>query len=180
MPGAQGSWGWDGGEWWEWWGDDLAPSGGGGGDEPGDGGDGPGNDGWGDDPGDDGGDDGWPDDPPEEPPGGDGDDPGDGGDGGAGGWGGEGDDPGDTSPPEEERVPVYIYEWVTQGDGRVCPVCGPLDGSRWEDDDGPFPPLHVGCRCQRVLVGVEWRTAWREAALWGRVAGDWGARLWPR
>ena len=118
-----------------------------------------------------------------------------GGDGEPGEWPG---DPGDLTPaepppwyeppppppawagPVDEEVAVAIYEWVTQGDGRVCPVCGPLDGSRWEDDDGPFPPLHVGCRCQRVLAGIEWRTARREAALWGRVAGDSGARLWPR
>ena len=78
---------------------------------------------------------------------------------GGGGWPGE--------PPVEE-IAVAIYAWVTQADGRVCPLCGPLDGLRWEGDDGPWPPLHVGCRCERRLVAVEWRTQRPDEAMWMR------------
>jgi hypothetical protein len=37
--------------------------------------------------------------------------------------------------------------WQTSNDERVCPLCGPLDGTKqgegWDDP----PPLHVRCRC---------------------------------
>jgi hypothetical protein len=72
-----------------------------------------------------------------------------------------------AEPPVEELA-VAIYAWVTQADGRVCPLCGPLDGLRWEGDDGPWPPLHVGCRCERRLVAVEWRTQRPDEAMWMR------------
>ena len=85
-------------------------------------------------------------------------DPGEGGD-----WPGE---PDGTPPPPAEELAVAIYAWVTQADGRVCPLCGPLDGMRWEGDDGPWPPLHVGCRCERRLVAVEWRTRRPDEAMW--------------
>ena len=83
------------------------------------------------------------------------------------GWPDPGDRPAgpvESLPGEEEAEPpvvieVAVYVWVTQADGRVCPTCGPLDGSHWEDDDGPFPPLHAGCRCERRLLAVEYRTA---------------------
>src|SRR5215210_7026797 len=90
--------------------------------------------------------------------------------GGGGGWP---DEPGGTPPPVEppaeppvEEIAVAIYSWVTQADGRVCPLCGPLDGLRWEGDEGPWPPLHVGCRCERRLVAVEWRTRRLDEAMW--------------
>lgn len=76
---------------------------------------------------------------------------------------GEADPPADPLDGEPEPATpvvaeVFVYEWATEADGRVCPSCGPLDGTRWEDDDGPLPPLHVGCRCKRRLVAVERRT----------------------
>lgn len=79
-------------------------------------------------------------------------------------------------PPAE--VPVTIYAWLTQADGRVCPVCGPLDGTQWEDEDGPFPPLHANCRCERRPIAVEWRTVRPAGGLWDTVPA--GGRMWPR
>ncbi len=88
----------------------------------------------------------------------------------------EGGTPGDEDPtpiehPDEDDVPaveeIPIYEWRTAQDARVCPICGPLDGTRWEGEDGPRPPAHLGCRCARVLVAVETRTIARRAPLGG-------------
>lgn len=56
--------------------------------------------------------------------------------------------PGPYEPP---TVTVYVYEWRARW-GNTCSACAALDGLRWEDDDGPHPPLHVNCRCRRVLV----------------------------
>ena len=88
----------------------------------------------------------------------------------------EGGRPGDEDPtpirhPDEDDGPaveeIPIEEWRTAQDARVCPICGPLDGTRWEGDDGPRPPAHLGCRCARVLVAVETRTIARRAPLGG-------------
>jgi hypothetical protein len=43
--------------------------------------------------------------------------------------------------------------WVTAGDERTCPVCAPLHGQIFREGEGPFPPLHRSCRCQRVDAG---------------------------
>ena len=40
--------------------------------------------------------------------------------------------------------------WVTERDGRVCPICRPLDGQvdvDWEDQFPNGPPAHPNCRC---------------------------------
>lgn len=50
---------------------------------------------------------------------------------------------------------VEQVEWRTASDERVCPVCGPLHGTRTTldgDFDGYFPPAHPRCRCW--IVGV--------------------------
>ena len=60
--------------------------------------------------------------------------------------------------------PVLWTRWLTEEDERVCPECGPLDGTVWEDGGGPSPPLHVGCRCRRAPAFTEWRT--RSATAW--------------
>ncbi len=54
-------------------------------------------------------------------------------------------------------IPVVWTRWQTVEDERVCPECGPLDSIVWEETDGPFPPLHVNCRCSRVYAFTEWR-----------------------
>lgn len=66
----------------------------------------------------------------------------------------------------EDVTPVVWTRWLTAGDGRVCPVCGPLDWLTWEEDDGPQPPQHPNCRCVRAYAFTEWRsrpvTTWEE------------------
>jgi SPP1 gp7 family putative phage head morphogenesis protein len=51
----------------------------------------------------------------------------------------------------QESGVVSQVEWVTVNDERVCPQCGPLDGTRaalgGTFDGGGTPPLHPGCRC---------------------------------
>ncbi|HEV2529175.1 MAG TPA: hypothetical protein VGT61_12080 [Thermomicrobiales bacterium] len=54
-------------------------------------------------------------------------------------------------------VPVTVEVWETIPDGRACPECGPYDGTRWDEGEGPQPPLHPNCRCRRVPHHVSWR-----------------------
>jgi hypothetical protein len=54
-------------------------------------------------------------------------------------------------------VPEPWTRWATVEDERVCPECGPLDGSAWPVGEGPAPPLHVNCRCARVHAYTLWR-----------------------
>lgn len=45
--------------------------------------------------------------------------------------------------------------WTTERDGKVCPICKPLDGKSatvFEVDFPSGPPAHVNCRCY-----LEWR-----------------------
>lgn len=46
--------------------------------------------------------------------------------------------------------------WETASDEKVCPICGPYAGRVWKKDDGPQPPLHPNCRCQRVYAFTTW------------------------
>jgi hypothetical protein len=54
-------------------------------------------------------------------------------------------------------TPIVYTQWFTAYDERVCPECGPLAGLVWEENDGPTPPLHVNCRCERVYAFTEWQ-----------------------
>lgn len=64
----------------------------------------------------------------------------------------------------EILTPIRVERWVTAGDERTCPECAPLHGNAWRGDDGPVPPLHVNCRCQRVFAFTEWQR--REVQEW--------------
>lgn len=46
------------------------------------------------------------------------------------------------------------WEWVTALDERVCPICAPLDGKTFANDDpqAPILPAHWNCRCTRIPV----------------------------
>lgn len=46
--------------------------------------------------------------------------------------------------------------WETASDEKVCPICGPYAGRVWRAGDGPQPPLHPNCRCQRVYAFTTW------------------------
>lgn len=63
-----------------------------------------------------------------------------------------------ASTRDESDLAVVLWtRWRTAADERVCPECGPLNGLAWPEDDGPQPPLHVNCRCQREEAFVTWR-----------------------
>ncbi|HET9660856.1 MAG TPA: phage minor head protein [Thermomicrobiales bacterium] len=49
--------------------------------------------------------------------------------------------------------------WETASDEKVCPICGPYAGRVWKKDDGPQPPLHPNCRCQRVYAFTTWTSS---------------------
>lgn len=46
--------------------------------------------------------------------------------------------------------------WETASDEKVCSICGPYTGHVWKKDEGPQPPLHPNCRCQRVYAFTTW------------------------
>lgn len=41
-------------------------------------------------------------------------------------------------------------------DYKICNKCIPYDGQVFSVDEGPEPPIHVGCRCTRVAVVEGW------------------------
>ncbi|MDP8237869.1 MAG: minor capsid protein, partial [Candidatus Hatepunaea meridiana] len=45
------------------------------------------------------------------------------------------------------QVGVKRIVWVTAGDERTCPECGPLDGKEFPIDKAPPIPKHPRCRC---------------------------------
>jgi SPP1 gp7 family putative phage head morphogenesis protein len=69
---------------------------------------------------------------------------------------------------EENSDLLSGAEFVAARDGRTCPYCGGLDGTRWKFGDPGFivPPsqTHPGCRCTLVPVLMD-------TALMDRVAG---------
>jgi hypothetical protein len=70
---------------------------------------------------------------------------------------GDGTDAGQV--PDPELTAVIYEQWLTAEDERVCWECGPLDWGVWEQGFGPYPPLHINCRCVRVYAWTEYRTA---------------------
>ena len=46
-----------------------------------------------------------------------------------------------------DTVGVRMVVWVTAGDERTCPECGPLDGKEFPIDQAPPIPRHPLCRC---------------------------------
>jgi SPP1 gp7 family putative phage head morphogenesis protein len=53
---------------------------------------------------------------------------------------------------------VKEWEWATAEDELVCPICRPLNGTRYSiDDDTHLPPAHPRCRCDvsPIVEGVE-------------------------
>lgn len=50
----------------------------------------------------------------------------------------------------EQRIGVKSLTWLTAGDERTCPECGPLDGREFPLAKLPSQPLHPACRCTHV------------------------------
>lgn len=55
-----------------------------------------------------------------------------------------------------QLLPTVWTRWETAVDDRVCPVCAPYAGRSWPAGEGPHPPLHPRCRCQRHHAFVTW------------------------
>ena len=51
-----------------------------------------------------------------------------------------------------QQVGVQKLEWMTMEDERVCPICGPLDGRRFDTGRFPQQPAHLNCRCTSVVA----------------------------
>jgi len=48
-----------------------------------------------------------------------------------------------------ESAGIENEEFQTAADDLVCPICSPLNGKIYKINEGPRPPLHINCRCQR-------------------------------
>lgn len=59
------------------------------------------------------------------------------------------------SPTRTLTATVWT-RWETAFDEQVCSICSPYAGRVWPLSDGPQPPLHPGCRCQRRHAFVTW------------------------
>jgi len=55
-----------------------------------------------------------------------------------------------------EAEPVIWQIWESNGDDRVCPICSPMQGQLFIVGNGPQPPLHPNCRCQRAYHHTAW------------------------
>ncbi|MGB5156581.1 MAG: minor capsid protein, partial [Desulfobacterales bacterium] len=51
-----------------------------------------------------------------------------------------------------QHVGIEKLEWMTMGDERTCPVCGPLNGKTFLIDKFPGQPAHPFCRCSNLPV----------------------------
>ena len=51
-----------------------------------------------------------------------------------------------------QHVGIKKLEWMTMGDERTCPVCGPLNGKTFPVDKFPGQPAHPFCRCTNLPV----------------------------
>jgi len=51
-----------------------------------------------------------------------------------------------------QHVGIKKLEWMTMGDERTCPVCGPLNGKTFPIDKFPGQPAHPFCRCTNLPV----------------------------
>lgn len=54
----------------------------------------------------------------------------------------------------EAQVGITRVRWLTAGDERECPDCGPLDGKEYNLVDLPSQPLHPACRCAHVPADI--------------------------
>ena len=45
--------------------------------------------------------------------------------------------------------------WIAISDKRTCARCAALHGTLYRRGEGPVPPLHPNCRCDRRLSHIE-------------------------
>lgn len=57
----------------------------------------------------------------------------------------------------DDALEGMVWEHSAALDSRTCPTCMPLDGAQWAQGNSSRPaiPIHVGCRCQQVLIDPE-------------------------
>ena len=91
---------------------------------------------------------------------------------GSGGSPGQDDKPAQPDSPGTrlETYWVRIDRWHAHYDDRTCPSCMALDWTEYEEDAGPWPPLHAHCRCGRE-VGARYEARTREVTSSGSGAG---------
>ena len=58
-----------------------------------------------------------------------------------------------TAESAKELEEDIEYEWVTMGDGNVCPICEPNSGKRYtqKEYDALEFPAHYNCRCWVIV-----------------------------
>lgn len=67
--------------------------------------------------------------------------------------------PPDPPSYREETVELARFDiYLTAGDERVCPICGPWSGYLLLQGHAPYPPLHPRCRCIRQYHHSIWAT----------------------
>lgn len=47
-------------------------------------------------------------------------------------------------------------QWVAMLESNTCAQCQALDGSTFPIGEGPQPPVHINCRCERIPVVKDW------------------------
>jgi hypothetical protein len=57
----------------------------------------------------------------------------------------------DRAPLVDGRS-MFVEEWSVYLEGNPCPRCLALQGERFEKGEGPVPPLHPRCQCDRIPV----------------------------
>jgi len=48
------------------------------------------------------------------------------------------------------RRVIRMERWTAVLDSRTCPICAALDGQTFKLTEGPQPPMHHQCRCERL------------------------------
>jgi hypothetical protein len=56
--------------------------------------------------------------------------------------------------PTKTPRPPQLERWQAIIDGKTCPICLDLHGRIYPKHEGPRPPIHFFCRCQRVSFAV--------------------------
>jgi SPP1 gp7 family putative phage head morphogenesis protein len=58
---------------------------------------------------------------------------------------------------QENADLIAQEQWVATLDTRTCPICGGLDGKKFDLGQGERPPIHISCRCVRIAITKSWK-----------------------